>query len=416
MAIVNILKDIQIKQAKPKDKDYFLNDGGGLRIAIKTTGNKIWEFRYTFNQKRKKTTFQSYPIVTLENARLKRDAFLNLLAKDIDPIAKKQDLKQEILTDNKGMFLNVVEEWLKIESQKVKSNTHQNKVRIFEKDINPFLKDKHIKDVTKEDITKIIKTKEIQAPNVASRIFTFLRALFNYAIFKEYLTKNIFSNSKDENKYYITKQEVKHFAKITDEKILKELIEEIYNYRGMHSIRNALKFVLHLPLRAENLCNLRWEYINFNDKLLTIPRALMKVKDKNLPDFQMPLTDEVINILNEQKPFSNNQSYVFLGTDNKKPINSESPNGALKRMGFNDERKGRKQRLHGFRGTFRSLIDTLDIDNRFSFDVKEKALDHQEINKVVRAYNHKADYTKQLKPLMVFWSEYILSLKDDEVI
>lgn len=413
MAIVNILKDIQIKQAKPKDKDYFLNDGGGLRIAIKTNGNKIWEFRYTFQQKRKKTTFQSYPIVTLENARLKRDEFLNLLAKDIDPIAKKQEIKKEILTDNQGMFLNVVTEWLEEEGKRVKANTHLTKVRIFENDINPFLKNKHIREVTKEDILQIIKTKEIQAPNVASRIFIFFRALFNYAIFKGYLTKNIFSNSKDETKYYINKQEVKHFAKITDEKVLKELIEEIYNYRGMHSIRNSLKFVLHLPLRAENLCNLKWEFIDFKKKLLTIPRAEMKVKDKNLPDFQMPLSDEVINILNDQKPFTEHQEFIFLGTDNKSPINNESPNGALKRMGFNDERKGRKQRLHGFRGTFRSLLDTLDTDNKFSFDVKEKALDHQESNKVVRAYNHKADYTKQLKPLMNFWSDYILSLKDE---
>ncbi|MCT7497275.1 integrase arm-type DNA-binding domain-containing protein [Aliarcobacter cryaerophilus] len=171
MAIVNILKDIQIKQAKPKDKDYFLNDGGGLRIAIKTNGNKIWEFRYTFQQKRKKTTFQSYPIVTLENARLKRDEFLNLLAKDIDPIAKKQEIKKEILTDNQGMFLNVVTEWLEEEGKRVKANTHLTKVRIFENDINPFLKNKHIREVTKEDILQIIKTKEIQAPNVASRIF-----------------------------------------------------------------------------------------------------------------------------------------------------------------------------------------------------------------------------------------------------
>ena len=410
MAIVNRLKDIQIKQAKPKDKDYFLNDGGGLRIAIKTNGNKVWEFRYTFNQKRRVTTFKSYPVVNLENARLKRDEFLNLLAKDIDPIAKKQELKQEIFIDKQGMFINVVNEWLEDESKRVKANTHITKVRIFENDINPFLKDKHIKDVTKDDIIKIIRTKEIQAPNVASRIFIFFRALFNYAIFKGYLTKNIFSNSKDETKYYITKQEVKHFAKITDEKILKELIEEIYNYRGMHSIRNSLKFVLHIPLRAENLCNLKWEYIDFKNKLLTIPRAEMKVKDKNLPDFQMPLNDEVINILSDQKPFTEHQRYVFLGTDNKSPINNESPNRALQRMGFNDERKGKKQRLHGFRGSFRSLIDTLDTDNKFSFDIKEKALDHWKENKTVLAYTNKANYVQRLKPLMIFWSDYILSL------
>ncbi|MDN5112690.1 hypothetical protein PJV97_10085 [Aliarcobacter butzleri] len=81
-------------------------------------------------------------------------------------------------------------------------------------------------------------------------------------------------------------------------------------------------------------------------------------------------------------------------------------------MGFDDEVKGRKITLHGFRGTFRSLIDTLDIDSNFSFETKERALDHHEKSKVVRAYTHKSDYINQLIPLMNFWSDYILSLKN----
>ena len=199
-------------------------------------------------------------------------------------------------------------------------------------------------------------------------------------------------------------------AKITDLGILKQLINEIYNYNGNHNIKNALKLVLHIPLRAENLCNLKWNQINFEKKILTIPRENMKLSNINLDDFVMPLTDEVINILNDQKIFSGHQKWVFLGTNNRDPINTESPNGALKRMGYNDERKGKKQRLHGFRGTFRSLIETLDEDNKFSFEVKERALDHQEISKVVRAYANKSDYVKQLTPLMNFWSNFICSL------
>ena len=54
----------------------------------------------------------------------------------------------------------------------------------------------------------------------------------------------------------------------------------------------------------------------------------------------------------------------------------------------------------------------LDIENKFSFEVKEKALDHQEQSKTVRAYNNKSDYINQLIPLMNFWSDYIMSLKD----
>ncbi|WP_323594473.1 tyrosine-type recombinase/integrase [Aliarcobacter butzleri] len=412
MPKIEILQDIQIKKAKPKEKEYFLNDGGGLRLLIKTNGLKLWEFRFTVNGQRKKTSFKTYPTVTLKEARTKRQEYQTLINSGINPIEHFKTIKEDNIVDIQGMFLNVVNEWLKSEAERTKENTHQNKVRIFENDINPFLKNKHIRDVTKEDILKIIKIKEIQAPNVASKIFVIFKSLFNHATFKGYVSKNIFQNTKEERKNYIKPQQTIHFSKITDEEILKELVNDIYNYRGMHSIRNALKFVLHIPLRAENLCNLKWSYIDFDKKLLTIPRELMKVKNINLPDFKMPLTDEVINILKEQEIFSGHQEWVFLGNNNRDPINSESPNGALKRMGYNDERKGKKQRLHSFRGTFRSLIDTLDIDSKFSFEVKEKALDHQEQSKTVRAYNHKSDYINQLIPLMNFWSDYILSLKD----
>ena len=44
--------------------------------------------------------------------------------------------------------------------------------------------------------------------------------------------------------------------------------------KGMHAIRNSLKMVLHLPLRAENLCNLEWDFIDFDNKLLVIQENL----------------------------------------------------------------------------------------------------------------------------------------------
>ena len=56
------------------------------------------------------------------------------------------------------------------------------------------------------------------------------------------------------------------------------------------------------------------------------------------------------------------------------------------------------------------MIDTLDDTNRFPFEIKERALDHFEQNKVARAYNHKSDYSKQLRNLMEFWSNFICSL------
>ena len=309
------------------------------------------------------------------------------------------------------MFLNVATEWLNKEALRTKESTHKNKLRVFTKDINPFFKDKHIKEIEIKDIVKIIELKQLQAHEVASDIFTHLDNLFRYSVLRNYCERNILADIRKSD--IIKPKPVKHFSKITDINILKELVESIYNYNGGHSLRNALKLILHIPLRAENLCKLKWSYIDFDKQLLTIPRELMKITDINFDDFKMPLTDEVMKILKEQHIFTSYQEWIFLGTNNRKPINNESPNRALQRMGFNDDKKGRKIRLHGFRGTFRSLIETLDIDNKFGFEVKERALDHQEKSKVVRAYANKSDYINQLIPLMNFWSDFILSLKNE---
>ncbi|NVJ53131.1 MAG: integrase arm-type DNA-binding domain-containing protein [Campylobacteraceae bacterium] len=408
MAPIDLLQDLQIKKAQPTEKEYFLNDGGGLRLSIKPDGTKSWQFRYTFNKKRRKTTFKSYPMVSLKNARLKRTQFLDLLAQDIDPIEYLKKKREENSIDSSGMFLNVANEWLERESKRTMESTHKNKMRIFNNDIFPFLKNKHMKEIEVSHIVKIIETKQLQAHDVAQRIYNYLDNLFRYAVLKRYCKRNILVDIRKSD--IIKPREAKHFAKITDPKVLCELRDSIYLYNGGPSVRNALKFVLHIPLRAENLCNLKWDYINFEERSLTIPRELMKIKNKNLDDYKLPLTDEVIEILEEQKIFTGHQQYVFLGTSNRKPLNNESPNKALQRMGFNDESRGRKIRLHGFRGTFRSMIDTLDEDNLFSFDVKERVLDHHEKNETVRAYNHKADYFNQFKPLLKFWSEYIMKL------
>ncbi len=410
MASINLLKDIQIKQAKAKDKNYSFNDGGGLRLKVTPTGNKIWEFYYTYNGKRRETTFKSYPMVSLENARAKRDEFLDLLAKNIDPIAKNKEIKLDQIIDIQGMFLNVLIEWLEKEKQRLTESTYIGKVKVFENDIKPILKNKHIKDIEIKDIIKILEIKQLKAREVASKIFNYLDNLFRYAVLKGYCERNILTDIRKSD--IVKPKKVRHFPKITDEKILKELIVSIYTYKGSLSLRNVMKLVLHIPLRAENLCNLKWNYINFDEQSLTIPRNEMKVKNDNLDDFKIPLTNEVINILNEQKLFTGHQEYIFLGRDNRSPINKESPNKALKILGFNDEEKGRKIRLHGFRGTFRSLIDTLDTDNKFSFELKERILDHHETNDTVRAYNHKANYYEQFKPLMNFWSDFILKLQN----
>ncbi len=86
------LTNTEVKQAKAKDKEYNLADGGGLALRVRKTGGKAWIFNYTkpFTKKRTNIGFGNYPAVSLADARKKRAEAKELLAKDIDPKTTKK--------------------------------------------------------------------------------------------------------------------------------------------------------------------------------------------------------------------------------------------------------------------------------------------------------------------------------------
>lgn len=90
----NINKDVVYKAAKPKEKDYMLNDGAGLYLLVGKSGTRSWLFVYTFNKKRKKTSLGVYPGVTLEAARGKAVEARENIAKGLDPIEIKSEIKK----------------------------------------------------------------------------------------------------------------------------------------------------------------------------------------------------------------------------------------------------------------------------------------------------------------------------------
>ena len=407
------IQAITLKSLKPKDKDYTVPDGNGLSLLIKTNGIKLWEFRYTSptNLKRRKSSLGKYPDVPLTDARDKAKNNRELISKGIDPIDQNKKTKQKIKIDQKGIFDKVVDEWFIKQKKELATSTYTRKVGQFDNDVKPFFKGRLISSIKHPEIVKLLEMKAIKAPESASRLFQYLNNLWQYATMKGYCDFNIIANIH--KKTILTTQKKKNYSKITDPEALKELIQAIYTYKGGYTTKNALKFVLHLPLRANNLINLKWEQIDFDKNILTIPRNLMKAKDENMPDFIMPLTHQVIEILEEQKLFASG-TFVFK-TDGYAdvPISSETPNRALERMGFNDEAIGKKIRLHGFRGTFRSLADTYQSEHNTSKEAKERALDHLPKNAVERAYTHRADYIKELEVLMQWWSDYIVNLKNE---
>ena len=83
----NPLTNTEVKQAKPRAKEYNLADGGGLALRIKPNGSKLWLLNYSrpHTKKRANLSLGTFPDVSLADARRKRETASSLLAQDIDP-------------------------------------------------------------------------------------------------------------------------------------------------------------------------------------------------------------------------------------------------------------------------------------------------------------------------------------------
>lgn len=81
---------MQICKAKQKDKTCRLSDELGLRLAVKPTGSKLWQFRYRYLGKERLLSIGQYPIISPVDARQKRDQAERLLSNGIDPSTQKQ--------------------------------------------------------------------------------------------------------------------------------------------------------------------------------------------------------------------------------------------------------------------------------------------------------------------------------------
>ena len=231
---INKLTDIQIKKAKPKEKPYTLSDGKGLHLLIKPNGSKLWEFVYTSptRRKRRKTSLGTYPQTSLQTARRIRDEYANLIAEGKDPIDEKRKRQREAKYQDRSLFANVANEWLKLQQSKLKDVTFEKKSNLFHKFVIPFFKDRQIDTITHHEIILLIEEKAKTAPETASRLLGYLDNLFRYEVMMGYCDHNIIANIHKES--IIQKPQRKSYDKITDLNIFKELINAIYNDTKMH--------------------------------------------------------------------------------------------------------------------------------------------------------------------------------------
>jgi integrase len=390
--ITKPLTNTEVSQAKPKDNDYTLLDGEGLQLRVKTSGTKSWLFNYyhPITKKRKNLSLGQYPALTLAEARKQRASSKELLTNNIDP----KEYRDDQLSDEKlkmGFTLkSIALDWFEVKKTKIAETTSKSLWRNFENHLFPSIGHRPIDKILAPEVIKTLKPLAGKGSlETLHKTIGHLNEVMKHAV----NTGRIHHNPLAGISAAFNTPKVTHMATIKPEE-LPELMKAI-SYSNITLVtRCLLEFQLHTMVRSSEAAKASWDEIDFENMLWEIPAERMKMKVKHT----VPLTQQVLNLLELVKPLTGERKYIFPADRHpNQPSGSERANKALQRIGF----KGRLV-AHGMR----SLASTTLNEKGFDGDVIEAALAHQEENEVRRAYN-RSKYLERRQKLMCWWSEHI---------
>ena len=367
------LTNNEILKAKPQEKDFTLHDGDGLFLLIKTSGKKLWRFRYQRPNSNNRTNLSlcSYPALTLAVARQMRDQYMSLLAQGIDPQKQQEEVSEQRQIELDSIFSIVAGRWFQLKSKSVTEDYAKDIWRSLEKDVFPSIGDIPVQALKARTIVETLEPiKARGALETVRRLVQRINEIMIYAVNTGLIDANpasgvgmAFEKPKKQNMPTIRPEEL--------QKLMRSLIMSNLSI----PTRCLIEWQLLTLARPSEASGTRWAEIDLDAQIWTVPAEHMKAKRQHI----VSLSPQAIDVLKVMQPISAHREFVFPSrNDPKQPMNSQTANAALKRIGY-----GGRLVAHGLR----SIASTAMNEAGFNSDVIEAALAHSDKNEVRIAYN-----------------------------
>lgn len=394
------LTDLQVRNVKPKEKDFKLSDGFGLHLLVTTTGGKLWRFQYRYADKQKLLAIGAYPSISLAEARQARDDARKLLATGVDPNESRKAARIANSVEAKNTFEAITREWhTKNYSSWVPKHGDQV-LRRLELDIFPAIGQRPIAELKAAEVLKALQPIEArEAIETAHRVKQSIGQVFRYAV----ATSRAERDPTGDLRGALAKVKADHHAAITEPAKVAELLRAIDGYDGSFIVKCALRLSPLVFVRPGELRQAEWSEIDFVSSLWSIPADKMKMKQPHL----VPLATQSLDILREIQALTGNGKYLFhCHRSTARAMSNNAINAALRRMGYGtDEMTG-----HGFRAMARTILDEV-------LQIRPDFIEHQLAHAVRdpngRAYNRTA-HLNERKKMMQQWADYLDGLKAGE--
>ncbi|WP_075257042.1 tyrosine-type recombinase/integrase [Herbaspirillum camelliae] len=395
--IIEPLKDLQVKNAKPKDKSYKLADGGGLYLLVTPTGSKGWRLKYLFLGKEKLISLGTYPEVSLQEARKRRDSNKELVSDGVDPSDNRKAAKLAGVERAANNFEAIAREWLAKHKEEWAKTHYEKIVGRLENDVFPYLGKKPISGITTSELLSVIRKIESRGVlETAHRALANCGQVFRYAVATGRTERDPTGDLR--GALASVKSRRTHFAAVTEPKEVGSLLRSLYGYDGTPTVCAALRLAPLLFVRPGELRAAEWAHIDLD------AAEWRYIVTKTNTQHIVPLPSQAVEILKDLQPLTGSGKYVFPSPRSKtRPMSDNAILSAMRRMDIGkDVMSG-----HGFRAMARTILDEV-LGERV--DLIEHQLAHAVRDPNGRAYN-RTSHLPERKRMMQRWADYLDSLR-----
>ncbi len=393
------LKDLDVRNAHPRERAYKLADGFGLYLEVTPSGGKLWRLKYRFLGAEKRLALGAYPLVSLKDARAKRDEAKRLLADGQDPGAVRQAEKARSLELAANSFEAVAREWI-ARHLDAKAPGHRDKVvRRLERDVFPYLGRRPVADITAPDILTVLRRIENRGVlETAHRAQQNIGQVIRYAIATGRAVNDPTQSLRGALPAYVPR----HMAAPADDpQAVGAILRSLDAFKGGPIVAPAIKLLPLLFCRPGELRAMRWEQIDLEHA------QWRYMVSKTKTDHLVPLSRQAVAILQDLHPLTGHLpgGWVFPGARSPmRPMSDAAINAAYRRLGIDTQNE---LTGHGWRAVARTILH-----ERLNYDpaVIEHQLAHAVPDALGTSYN-RTKFLDKRTAMMQAWADYLDRLK-----
>jgi integrase len=362
-------------------------------LYLQIKGGRSWLHRYMFKGRPRDSGLGSADTMTLAQARAARDEERLLIRKEIDPVAKRRDERQQSRVDSvKAItFKECADAYIKAHEATWRNAIHRQQWRnTLDTYVHPIIGALPVHTVDTALAMRVLEPIWQRVPESASRIRGRCECIIDWAKARGYRDgENPFRWRGHLNKLFPSKakiRKVQHHAALP----YGDLPAFMVALRERNAVAaRALEFLILVAGRTGEVLGAKWTEIDIKAKLWTIPAERMKGGIQH----RVPLAPAALAVIDQMRQIQHND-FIFPGM--RGPLSNMALLTLLGRMNHDD------LTAHGFRSTFK---DWATEQTGFPSEAVEMALAHVIEDKVEAAYR-RGDLLEKRRKLADAWAGY----------